>query len=274
MQHYVISLAADSDRRQHIGDEFARQGLAFSFFDALNGEAGLSLAQRLGIRVRTDVLSAGEIGCLMSHIAVWQQALADEQEYIAVFEDDVYLSHQAAQVLDDAVWRPHPDIGFVKLETMHVPCLLDRRAVEPVAGLRVQRLWGNHWGSAGYIARRDMVQNCFDFVRQHEINKPVDDLLFAEMLAQMRWGFYQMNPAVCIQDKTLMEQERFTSLLDTQRRALRLRLKAEQQQQRRSLGDKARREWQRLCRQLAIRNLYFKYRQARSVSTVVPYQTS
>lgn len=271
MYHYVISMASATDRREHIRKEFGRHRLSFAFFDALNGEQGAQLAAQLGVSVRAGILSDGELGCLMSHTAIWQTMLAQNLPYVAVFEDDVHLSAHAPRFLQNTAWLPE-NAGLVKLETTKMPCLLHPKGLPLAAPFYLHRLYGNHWGTGGYIISRRTAQACLDFMRQHEILKPADDLLFTEILPAMPGVFYQLNPAICIQD-SILESGNFASTIDAQRQKNR-RANQNRQKKKQSLAAKARRELKRLRRQFSYRRLRLKYHQSRCSSVVVDFDPS
>ena len=93
----VISLASNSERREHIRQHFAETGITnYEFFDAINGaELDLAALKRAGTLADkpaehggTD-LSPGEVGCAWSHIRVYESALARSLTRILVCEDDV-----------------------------------------------------------------------------------------------------------------------------------------------------------------------------------------
>ncbi len=92
---YVISLADAEDRRAQARAQFARQSVDFQFFDALNGEEGLTLFDSCDdetfVLHTGRVTTAGEIGCFASHKALWQRC-ADADVAIMIMEDDFTLT--------------------------------------------------------------------------------------------------------------------------------------------------------------------------------------
>lgn len=93
MKLYVISLQDAHDRRQQVNRNMAEIGVAFEFFDAVNGYKGLpdSLVDKpddaYRVKFRGRPLTPGEKGCYASHYLVWKKCV-DLNEPIAVFEDD------------------------------------------------------------------------------------------------------------------------------------------------------------------------------------------
>lgn len=103
-QHnYVISLTRETKRRKHIEQEFGRQNILFSFFDAVTPDRIEDVAKKFNIildRSSEAKLWDGEIGCALSHISLWNLALEKSLDYINIFEDDVYLGENAKELLE------------------------------------------------------------------------------------------------------------------------------------------------------------------------------
>lgn len=89
----VISLAASADRRERMRTLLDPLGLPWSFFDAVDGRAGLDP----GLRRYDDAhrraafgtpLRPAEVGCFASHHALWTWC-ASQAQPLVVMEDDV-----------------------------------------------------------------------------------------------------------------------------------------------------------------------------------------
>ena len=59
-------------------------------------------------------LCDGEIGCALSHIALWELAVENDLDYINIFEDDIHLGENAKELLE--VDYLSDDIDVLKLE--------------------------------------------------------------------------------------------------------------------------------------------------------------
>ena len=117
-QHnYVISLTRETKRRKHIEQEFDRQNILFSFFDAVTPDRIEDVAKKFNIildRSSEAKLWDGEIGCALSHISLWNLAVEKNLDYINIFEDDIYLGENAKELLE-VDYLPD-DIDVLKLE--------------------------------------------------------------------------------------------------------------------------------------------------------------
>lgn len=102
IQGHYINLADSLSRREAIERQLQRLQVRERYrrFEAIRGESVAS-------RVETT-LSAGQLGCWLSHLAIWRQAQA-AAEHVHVLEDDVALTPLLSQVLeqmqlDDTSW--------------------------------------------------------------------------------------------------------------------------------------------------------------------------
>ena len=76
MKNYVISLPSAGDRRRHIVEQFGREQVTFEFFDAITPDQAQVIFRQWFPHAGIEMLSAGELACLVSHLSVWQQAKA------------------------------------------------------------------------------------------------------------------------------------------------------------------------------------------------------
>lgn len=115
MENFVISLKSATDRRIHIEEQFGKKAIAFEFFDAIEPHKIDLIADSLKININNCSLSKGEIGCLLSHVSLWKKAFDENIDYIAIFEDDIYLSKDAHFFLSKSDWINH-NVDFIKIE--------------------------------------------------------------------------------------------------------------------------------------------------------------
>lgn len=88
---HVISLARSQDRRA----AFARQntGLDFRFVDAIEGASLTSdQVETFGFNAPGVKYSVGGMGCALSHLGLWEQAIAQNQPML-IAEDDAIFRH-------------------------------------------------------------------------------------------------------------------------------------------------------------------------------------
>jgi glycosyl transferase family 25 len=142
-------------------------------------------------------LTASEVGCLLSHRGCWRRIAAGSDEYAAVFEDDIDLSHNGADCLRDISWIPN-DADLVKLEAYRQKIWVGRKCLAAPVNYSVARLWSTHWGTAGYIVSRACAARLVKATERLSVT--ADDALFNPGYAVLRSTVvYQISPAVCVQ---------------------------------------------------------------------------
>lgn len=86
---FAISLADAEERRRAVADYLSRLGLPWRFFDA--HRYGLNGAHDGPATDADTGMTAGEIGCFMSHRAVWDEVSKSNLDYAVILEDDAVL---------------------------------------------------------------------------------------------------------------------------------------------------------------------------------------
>lgn len=96
---FVISLKG-SPRRDTIGRALAELNIPFEFFDAVNGRAlspdEMAAAYNNG-RASDRQLSPGEVGCALSHLALYRRMTERNIPSALIFEDDAIVGSSLAQ---------------------------------------------------------------------------------------------------------------------------------------------------------------------------------
>ncbi len=119
---YIISLTRETERRAVCKAAMEALGLPFTFFDAVEG-ARLSDADLTGAydadknqRQFKRPLSAPEIGCYLSHYALWKRVGEGELPGAVVLEDD-FDADEALPVLLGEISRLELGASLVKLDS-------------------------------------------------------------------------------------------------------------------------------------------------------------
>lgn len=219
LKNYVISLANANKRRQHILTEFGRQGIDFEFFDAVTPETNHAIANLLNIDLKKAHLSQGEISCLLSHLFIWKKALDNQFDYVAVFEDDIYLGEDTNLILNNTDWI-YPDWHIIKLETFYERTIINN-PITHIHNRFFHRLNHAHYGAAGYILSSQAIKDLFEFINSQEIIYPIDKILFDSWIFLTKNPIIQISPALCIQEKILNNKQnnklKLSNSLDTYR---------------------------------------------------------
>ncbi|WP_180897590.1 glycosyltransferase family 25 protein [Martelella soudanensis] len=201
MLTFVINLDRDTARLERIEALLAARAVPFTRVQAVDGRS-LSQADIEKVSAYPTAVSvrlqAGEIACYLSHIKAWRMLLESDEECAAIFEDDIDVSLDAADILAGiADWMPD-DADILKLETSLKPVEIAPGVETSIRDREVRRLAGCHIGTAGYvISRRGAARMVAESER---LKMAVDTMLFdarggvAETLS-----LFQLSPALCIQ---------------------------------------------------------------------------
>lgn len=218
MDVFVINLDRSADRWTDLSTRANAAGFQPVRFPAIDGQTlpQAEIARLNSLQTGTrPLLGAGEIGCFLSHRALWQRLLDRPADWMLVLEDDVHF-HNLAPLLADSSWLP-ADADFVKCETL-------RRKVRlgplrgGAAGIRLARLQSQHLGTGGYFLSRRGAENLLG--QSQTLCEAVDQFMFNEDIAgPRRFTIYQTIPALVVQDIHLSgaRKRNFASTLDADR---------------------------------------------------------
>lgn len=118
---FVINLARHAQRRAFMKMQLDALGLPYEIFDAIDGVA-LSPdflkenhdAERARQLNRRD-LSQGEIGCALSHLAIYKKMMAEDIPLALIFEDDALIGSQFPEVLERLIAQSNAEDETVML---------------------------------------------------------------------------------------------------------------------------------------------------------------
>ncbi|MBI3441226.1 MAG: glycosyltransferase family 25 protein [Proteobacteria bacterium] len=108
---FVINLKRSADRRKDMSGRLDPLKMHYSFFEAVDGQALdlKTLPSYAGLRRRLFFgrdLSPGEMGCLLSHRAIYQHMVDNNLDKAIVLEDDVFLSPDFPEVVGELLNLP------------------------------------------------------------------------------------------------------------------------------------------------------------------------
>jgi len=212
----VISISTADKRRNHIIDQFGQKQISFEFFNAFTPSDRLDahLQRYLPNVEATSKLTAGEKGCLMSHFMLWKKCVDDNLDYISIFEDDILLGENAEQFLSNDEWLKvrfnFQEIFVLRLETFLMPVQLEhQQQILPFQERNMDILKSKHFGTAGYIisngAARYLI-NLFENLAVDKV-KAIDEIMFNKQVNVGIYQVYQLNPAICVQELQLNQEE-------------------------------------------------------------------
>lgn len=209
MKLYVINLDRSPDRLKRLDKVFSDLKLGFTRIPAIDGDM---LDENFILVTRQnqnwpDPLTRGEIACFLSHKAALQKVASGEDEFAAIFEDDVALSKDAASLLAEDDWIPK-NADIVKIET-HGKKVWLGKAQQLDNGYSVAPLKSRHIMAAGYIVSKEAAKKLN--VMMEKITFPFDHFLFNPKCHVFEhFKMWQLEPAIVRQVglKSTLEKDR------------------------------------------------------------------
>lgn len=146
-------------------------------------------------------LSNGEVACFLSHRKCWETIVSGEEDYAAVFEDDVIFSSESGDFLKDATWIPQ-DADIVKLEVLTKKLIVSEKPEKQVYGRDVSRFFITNIGAAAYIISKKAAKRLLNMTERFYV--PVDHVMFGNLFPYFdELVSYQVIPALCVQEREI-----------------------------------------------------------------------
>ena len=214
-KNFVISISTADKRRNHIIQQFGQKKIPFEFFDAFIPSERLNehLQRYLPNVDATPRLTMGEKGCLMSHFMLWKKCVDDDLDYVTLFEDDILLGENVEQFLAEDEWLKvrfnFQEIFVLRLETFLMPVKIEKQqGILPFQQREIDILKSKHFGTAGYVISHGAAKyliEVFEKFSSEEI-KPIDEIMFNQLIDISGYQVYQLNPAICVQELQLNQE--------------------------------------------------------------------
>jgi glycosyl transferase family 25 len=118
---WVLNLKEDRPRLRFMQKQLRRLKLEYEVIPAVNGTALPEADRRLyspelAAQCSKRELTLGEIGCMLSHIRIWERMLRERIRELLVLEDDVFIGQGIIDVIRNRKKLP-PDWEFVNFST-------------------------------------------------------------------------------------------------------------------------------------------------------------
>jgi glycosyl transferase family 25 len=193
---YAVSLRSAADRRAQCAGELAAIGLPFEFFDALEG-AGLTPAELAAVydaeanakRFKRP-LTLAEIGCYLSHRAIWRRVAHGDADAALVFEDDLRLLAGAAEAIGRLTAFNLGDV-MVKLDGVDGRNG-ERPGVDIGGGFRLRQPLVEPPRTTGYVVGRQAARRLL--AARERFFRPVD--IDLKHLWEHRVPIFVLQPAI------------------------------------------------------------------------------
>lgn len=194
---FVINLARQVERRRRMHALVTAAGVEPIFVEAVDGSK-LSSSDLLPWR-RTEkraLLNAGEVGCLLSHVSVWERIVREGIDHAIVLEDDLVIAPTFRQILLRI--GELPEFDLLRIETDRSPIVFRQESELEMAGHRVHKLLRGATRTGGYVISRRGAHRLLANVNDFE--QAVDVEMFNPRRSVVdRLDMLQLVPAICVQ---------------------------------------------------------------------------
>jgi glycosyl transferase family 25 len=197
----VISLAESTGRRNRIENILSQLDIDFEFFDAIDGRAFDVLNhplydERKRLAQYGRHLNGGEIGCLLSHKAIYQKMVEDNIDKALILEDDVILRDDFVPVLQKILKL---DIDYDAVRFLGSP-KLERIKARHVCHIDGPYNLVRHTGLPGGTHATLMTKTGAEKMLKHldKTAYPIDALMGRSWLTGLNW--YTVRPGLAAQD--------------------------------------------------------------------------
>lgn len=193
----MISLLREEERRKAVSKSFSDREIPFEWVDGhdwrtFTEEQTSLLDKEARKRVGRPPMRPSALGCWLSHRETMMRIIASGDRMGAVFEDDIFLSDDAARVLAD-VEDTGVDFDIVFLHRNKA----ERRFV-PIAKLSHTHTLGivryQDWGTQGYVVTADAARRILE--REIPIRNNIDHAL--HYYWENGLTTYTLNPPVVL----------------------------------------------------------------------------
>ncbi len=157
---------------------------------------------RKSIFSRQWSLSAFEIACFESHRSCWQQVIEGTGEYCVILEDDIVLSQNFVEKIDDLI-RNIDRFDIIKLD--HTTCENLLGAVEKIGAGQLCPILNYHSSTAAYLIGRAGAKKLLHMTETY--SDPVDLVIFAPGKI---WKPMQLIPAISLQGEFVRQPDHHT----------------------------------------------------------------
>ena len=201
MKVFVVSLDDATARRQRMQEVMQKAQVPFEFFDAVRGK-NITQAQRQQFGLSRDsLLNAAEIGCMLSHVNIWQKMVDDNISVALLAEDDIHVSQSFKSVLDQ-INVPQDQLALFKLETHMAVMNTHRTPTQTIGKIHIHEIFNCHAGTAAYLLNQRTAAHLLGQVRNMRL--AIDSELFdPHRQSIVGVPVFQCVPGVAVQDDAL-----------------------------------------------------------------------
>jgi glycosyl transferase family 25 len=157
---YVISLKGSDVRRASINQELSKFGIQYEIVDAVRGaDLDIENDDRINHKLAKELafwLTPGTIGCALSHLECYKKAIAEDLDYVVIFEDDAKITSDYTSYLDKVFENLQDREVCLLYQISWAPLILDsssKVALDQKAGM-FRFIQGHPIAATAYILTR------------------------------------------------------------------------------------------------------------------------
>lgn len=188
---YVINLKKNKDRWDNILNLANNANLKITRFDAIYGKELDNDDYRIKKYFKMNILNKNQIGCALSHISIWEDAVKNDYDNIIIFEDDAIIPPEFNNRLN-TILNQLPDNWDMVL----LGITLGHGTVYSNNLLRPYKEHGN-WGLMGYIINTKFIKSILPTLK---LNKPIDNYLRDNYYYNENNNIFITNPLIINHD--------------------------------------------------------------------------
>lgn len=148
-------------------------------------------------------MTAGEIGCFLSHLHAWQRLLESNEEWALILEDDIEFAEDPRPYLNSLDWIPE-GVKLIQLaKEFRAPKEVVREKTIhalPQGSRLLVLLKGIDGGCLGYLIHREVAAKAV--AMYPPIPAPCDDLLFAHATpVRATYKPWALSPALIVSNE-------------------------------------------------------------------------
>jgi len=198
---YIINLPGDVQRRQRMDDLLRPLNLPFEFVEAVRGVELSAKDISVFDQHQTMKLSPGEIGCILSHVKVWNMICNSDDDFAVILEDDVRLADGFRDVVA-GLKIDRASTALYRLETFLASVTTSTKAAQTIDRYRIVAAFSSHGGTAAYALNKKTALYLSRIYQAFE--HALDIELFApDRQSTPHVNIFQCIPAPCVQDQIL-----------------------------------------------------------------------
>lgn len=209
---YVINLDTDSKRWADISERLKEYSINFERISAFDGR-DISKEYLNNIFFKrhkvnlTDNIGGSQVGCFLSHFSIWEKVAHGKDNYSFIFEDDIHLSPDIKKFIESDIWLPN-DFDIIRLEVSTNRLLLSKDKKTTFFDRNIHQLNSTSWCAGAYVLSKECARKLISFQMDKFIS--ADAYLFCLEISEIakQLNIYQISPALAIQDKFKLDQEK------------------------------------------------------------------